>query len=241
MSDKPFHFKQFSVKQDQCAMKIGTDGVLLGAWADISHRPFSVLDIGAGTGVVALMVAQRSNAEQIDAVEIDSMAYEQCVENFEDSPWNDRLFCYHASLADFASEIDDTYDLIISNPPFFTEQIASSDPSREKARSATWLPFEQLLEAVCRLLSKEGRFNLVIPYREEERFLALAADRHLYPYRLTRVRGREGSDKTGISRSLIGLSFRELSASIDELAIERERHNYTEAYKALTADFYLNM
>ncbi|WP_236636883.1 tRNA1(Val) (adenine(37)-N6)-methyltransferase [Sinomicrobium soli] len=222
-------------------MKVGTDGVLLGAWADVSHHPFSVLDIGAGTGVIALMTAQRCGAELIDAVEIDGAAYEQCVENFENSPWNDRLFCYHASLADFAGEMDDTYELIVSNPPFFSEHTSSSDPGREKARSAAWLPFEQLLEAVARLLADDGRFNVVIPYREEERFLALAAGQRLYPYRITRVRGREGAGEHGIGRSLVGLSFRERTLRTDMLAIERERHDYTEAYRALTGDFYLNM
>jgi len=104
-------------------MKIGTDGVLLGAWATINHNPFAILDIGTGTGVIALMLAQRSNAEVIDAIEIDDDAYEQSVENFENSPWGDRLFSYHASLNEFAEEIDDTYDLIVSNPPFYSEDL----------------------------------------------------------------------------------------------------------------------
>ena len=118
MSNKPFLFKKFSVNQDRCAMKIGTDGVLLGAWTSISQNPFSVLDIGAGTGVISLMLAQRCYAELIDAIEIDANAYEQCTENFENSPWNDRLFCYHASVKEFAQEIDDEYDFPVchSNP-----------------------------------------------------------------------------------------------------------------------------
>ena len=108
---KPFQFKQFSVAQDQCAMKNGTDAVLLGAWADLDSQPNSILDIGAGTGVLALMMAQRGTAELIDALEIDSAAYEQCVGNFEASDWGDRLFCYHASLDEFTEEIEDQYDL----------------------------------------------------------------------------------------------------------------------------------
>jgi len=120
--EKPFKFKQFAVYQDKCAMKIGTDGVLLGAWASTDNNPKAVLDIGSGTGIIALMLAQRCHAELIDAIEIDTDAYEQCVENFEASPWSDRLFCYHASLQEFAQEIDDTYDLIISNPPFYSEE-----------------------------------------------------------------------------------------------------------------------
>jgi tRNA1Val (adenine37-N6)-methyltransferase len=102
-------------------MKIGTDGVLLGAWCPIDNNPFSVLDIGAGTGILSLMLAQRSYAEQIDSLEIDEEAYEQCVENFENSPWSDRLFCFHAGLDEFVDEPEDEYDIIISNPPFYSE------------------------------------------------------------------------------------------------------------------------
>ena len=106
-----FKFKQFTVNQDQCAMKIGTDAVLLSAWASVTNNPFSVLDIGAGTGVLSLIVAQRCNAQLIDALEIDDKAYEQCVDNFEQSPWGDRLFCYHASLEEFTDEIEEEYDI----------------------------------------------------------------------------------------------------------------------------------
>jgi tRNA1Val (adenine37-N6)-methyltransferase len=110
-----FSFKKFSIEQDRCAMKVGTDGVLLGAWTPIENNPFSILDIGTGTGIIALMLAQRSNAEQIDALEIDEEAYEQSVDNFN-SPWGDRLFCFHAGLDEFVEEPEDEYDLIISNP-----------------------------------------------------------------------------------------------------------------------------
>ena len=140
MSNQPFLFKQFSVNQDKCAMKIGTDGVLLGAWATLFHSPTSVLDIGTGTGIIALQLAQRSDAELIDAIEIEGNAYEQAVDNFEDSPWGDRLFCYHTSLEEFANEIDETYDLIVSNPPFYRDDFLSNNKARNKARSTTSLP-----------------------------------------------------------------------------------------------------
>ena len=102
--EMPFKFKQFTINQNRCAMKIGTDAVLLGAWTSLEANPFSILDIGAGTGVLALMMAQRSSAELIDAIEIDDAAYEQCVDNFEQSPWADRLFCYHAALDEFVED-----------------------------------------------------------------------------------------------------------------------------------------
>ncbi|MFZ2429820.1 MAG: methyltransferase, partial [Lutibacter sp.] len=117
---KAFQFKQFNIQQDKTAMKVGTDGVLLGAWANLDFNPNSILDIGAGTGLIALMMAQRSDSETIDAIELNDAAYEQTVENFENSDWGDRLFCYHASLDEFTDEIDEKYDFIISNPPFYT-------------------------------------------------------------------------------------------------------------------------
>ena len=141
MSNKPFIFKQFTVNQDRCAMKIGTDSVLLGAWTSLKTNPNSILDIGAGTGVLALMLAQRSYAELIDAIEIDDDAYEQCVENFENAPWSDRLFCYHASLEEFVDEIEDRYDLIISNPPFYSEDYKTENAQRDLARFSDALAF----------------------------------------------------------------------------------------------------
>ena len=139
---KPFQFKQFTVHQDRCAMKVGTDGVLLGAWTSLEHQPDSILDIGAGTGLIALQMAQRSPAELIDAIELDEAAYEQCVANFEASAWSDRLFCYHAGLDEFVDEIDDQYDLIVSNPPFYSENVSSGDASRDQARQNNSLPFD---------------------------------------------------------------------------------------------------
>lgn len=118
-------------------MKIGTDGVLLGAWTPLINNPYSILDIGAGTGLIALMLAQRSHAEQIDALEIDEDAYEQATDNFENSPWNDRLFCFHAGLDEFMDEPEDEYDLIVSNPPFYTDAYKSDNTQRDLARFET--------------------------------------------------------------------------------------------------------
>ena len=236
--NKPFKFKQFTVKQEQCAMKIGTDGVLLGAWSTIKKQPFAALDIGAGTGILSLKLAQRCDADVIDALEIDEMAYEQCVDNFETSPWSDRLFCYHADLAEFTEEIEDQYDLIICNPPFYSEDYKTEYIERDLARFQDAMPFAHLLESVSKLLIKDGTFCTIIPFKEESQFIALASAVNLKLNKITRVRGNLYSD---IKRSLIEMSFHESEIISNELVIENARHNYTEAYVNLTKDFYLKM
>ena len=235
---KPFQFKQFTVNQDQCAMKIGTDGVLLGAWTSIENNPFSVLDIGAGTGILSLIIAQQSQAQVIEAIEIDDLAYEQCVDNFEQSAWNDRLFCYHASLEEFAEEIEDTYDLIICNPPFYSETYKTENSQRDLARFQDAMPFEHLLESVITLLSKDGLFSVIIPYSEEDRFFQLASQVQLFSTRITRVKGNPNSE---IKRSLLEFSFNKSEIEYSELIIETTRHQYTQDYINLTKDFYLKM
>ena len=233
-----FNFKQFHVNQDRCAMKIGTDGVLLGAWTPLINNPYNVLDIGAGTGILSLMLAQRSNAEQIDAIEIDEDAYEQCVENFEASPWGDKLFCFHAGLDEFVDEPEDEYDLIISNPPFYTDDYKSDNTSRDLARFEDALPFEELIEAAALLLSDNGIFSVIIPYKEEERFVSLCKELDLFPLKITRVKGTPTSE---IKRCLLAFCRMEQTPLIDELVIEISRHNYTPEYIELTKEFYLKM
>jgi tRNA1Val (adenine37-N6)-methyltransferase len=220
-------------------MKVGTDSVLLGAWCPIENNPFSVLDIGSGTGILSLMIAQRSNAEQIDALEIDEEAYEQCVENFENSPWSDRLFCFHAGLDEFIDEPEEEYDLIISNPPFYAEDYKTENSQRDLARFQDALPFEDLVEAADLLLSENGIFAVILPYKEEERFVDLCLEVELYLVKITRVKG---TPSTEIKRSLLAFKRNELSTlTADELVIEINRHEYTDDYINLTRDFYLKM
>ena len=235
---KPFQFKQFTIHQDRCAMKVGTDGVLLGAWTSLETQPDSILDIGAGTGLIALQLAQRSMAEVIDAIELDEDAYEQCVENFEASPWADRLFCYHAGLDEFVDEIEDTYDLIVSNPPFYLEEVTSGAEARDMARQNNSLPFDELLEGVSRLLSPEGIFSVVIPFKEEKQFVDMARVLGLHLRRLLHVRGNPNAP---FKRSLLEFGLGESQFKMEELTIEQGRHEYTEEYAALTRDFYLKM
>jgi tRNA1Val (adenine37-N6)-methyltransferase len=234
-----FQFKQFSLEQDRCAMKIGTDGVLLGAWTPIDNSPISILDIGTGTGIIALMLAQRSAAEQIDAFDIDEEAYEQSTDNFENSPWNDRLFSFHAGLDEFVEEPEDEYDIIVSNPPFYGEDYKSNNDQRDLARFQDAMPFEDLIEAADLLLSENGIFSVIIPFKEESTFLALAKEYELFPLKITRVKG---TPITETKRSLLAFGRKEITNfPLDELIIETARHIYTPEYIALTKDFYLKM
>lgn len=243
----PFQFKEFTIHQDKTAMKVGTDGVLLGAWCSLDQYPDNILDIGSGTGLIGLMMAQRCDAMTIDAVEIDDGAYEQTVGNFERSDWGDRLFCYHSSFQDFAKELTDEeeeYDLIISNPPFYTDQFESEDTSRNKARFTSSLSFQEIISGAANLLSSSGKFAVIIPFKEEQAFVSLAKESKLVLNRVCRVKGTTTSET---KRSL--LEFHpELSRRVEnkplveeELIIEISRHIYTDAYKELTKDFYLKM
>ncbi|MFD0993677.1 tRNA1(Val) (adenine(37)-N6)-methyltransferase [Tenacibaculum geojense] len=238
---KPFRFKEFTIHQDKSAMKIGTDAVLLGAWCSINHYPDTVLDVGSGTGIIGLMLAQRTNAMTVDAVEIDEAAYEQTVENFEQSDWGDRLFCYNASFQEFAQELseeEDVYELIVANPPFYTDTYETENDSRNKARFTSSLSFQDLLIGVKSILAENGLFSVIIPCKEEANFVALAEEIGLFLNRVCRVKGNEKSE---IVRSLLEFSFIIKDVQEEQLVIEKERHQYTDAYIELTKDFYLKM
>lgn len=239
--NKPFQFKEFTVAQDKTAMKIGTDAVLLGAWCTIDDCCDTILDIGSGTGVIALMLAQRSEVMTIDAVEIDENAYEQTVENFENSDWGDRLYCYHTSFKNFVKEISDeeeTYELIVSNPPFYTDDFETNDSARNIARFTTSLSFKELISGVVKILSKTGTFAVIIPFKEEKTFIDLAYKNNLFVNRICRVQGNPSS---AIKRTLLEFSFQEYEVKEEHLIIETSRHQYTQVYTHLTKDFYLKM
>ena len=238
MDEQSFRFKEFTVFQDRCAMKVGTDGVLLGAWVSLLPSVESILDIGTGTGLIALQLAQRCDAQVIDAVEIETNAFEQAVENFENSDWSDRLFCYHASLQEFKEEMDEKYDLIVSNPPYFNDTYKTGKEERMMARHKGSLSFEELLGAASAMLSEIGTCAFIIPFAEEENFIKIARHNALYPQRITRVRGH---GKSPLKRSLLHLGLKDINPEINELTIETERHVYTEKYIDLVKDFYLKM
>ena len=238
MSKATFSFKEFSLSQDRSAMKVGTDGVLLGAWTQIDENISSILDIGTGTGLIALQLAQRCDCEIIDALEIEPSAFEQAVENFESSPWSDRLYCYHASLQEFQLEIDDKYDLIVCNPPFYNNSFKAHGPQRNLARQAETLDFEELLNGVASLLNQQGTCAFIVPHDQEQTITDLGLQQGLHAYRITRVKG---SPERPVKRSLIQMRRQKEDIDISELTIETSRHNYTQDYIDLVRDFYLKM
>jgi len=219
-------------------MKVGTDGVLLGSWAKISTKADRILDIGAGTGLIALMMAQRSPAKVIDAVELNESAYQQAAENFKASNWSDRLSSYHASFQKFSNEMEGGYDLIISNPPFYISTQKTVLEDRTMARHSDHLLFSELLIGVAKLLNKQGSCAFIIPFNEEDNFIALAEKQGLFPYRVTHVKG---NNESPIKRSLLQFLFVKNEIFKKELVIENSRHIYTKEYIELVKDFYLKM
>lgn len=234
MSKAIFNFKQFSVRQTLSAMKVGTDGVLLGAWAQ-SENPQTILDIGSGTGLISLIAAQRFPSAEISALEIDKDAFEESNFNFQQSQFADRLNAIHSSLQDFKT--DQKFDLILSNPPFFKATQPNLE-SRTKARQHTSLKFEELLSETSKMLNPNGNAALIIPFLEEQNFLEIAKNEELFPLKITRVKGLAHKD---FKRSLILFSNQNGNLITDELTIEIDRHIYTPEYIELTRDFYLNM
>jgi len=235
---KSFQFKAFKIQHNQTAHKVGTDAVLLGAWTSLEHQPQHILDIGAGSGVLALMMAQRSNAECIDAVEINPLAYEECVQNFEDSIWNDRLFCYHGDVQSLAQEPEMTYGLIVSNPPFFDTTEKSECKNRNQARTKETLTATDLIKSVKKMLKINGEFSVILPFYEHEKFIASAKTEGLFINRITQVKGHK---KSSFKRSLMQFSLMEKAVKKNQLTLEISRHVYTDEYKALVKDFYLKL
>lgn len=232
---KPFYFKQFKVHQDKTAMKVGTDGVLLGAWADCEIAR-NILDIGTGTGLISLMLAQKNLFAQITAIEIDKDAALQAIQNVNESHWQDRINVKQTSLQDFDTK--EKFDLVVSNPPFFNNTFQAKDNARNQARQTDTLSFETLLKKSTSLLSTNGKACFVLPFSEKDNFLLLAKEEKLFPNKILYVKG---NIKTEIKRFLVELSFQETTLQEETISIEISRHNYTQDYIELVQDFYFKM
>lgn len=234
MANSYFQFKQFTVWHDKCAMKVGTDGVLLGAWAPAKDA-LQILDIGTGTGLVALMLAQRSQAA-ITALEIDKDASIQAIENIERSPWQSRIEVVRADFKSYRPAL--TFDLIVSNPPYFIDSMKCPDGQRSTARHTNELSYEDLIEGVSALLSHNGTFCIVIPTDVSEKVKSIALKYHLYPERQLFVITKPGATP---KRTLINFTFKEQDCYTEELLTEISRHQYSQEYIALTKDYYMKL
>ena len=218
-------------------MKVGTDGVLLGAWADIRSAQ-KILDVGTGSGLIALMLAQRSLAE-IHAIDIDPDACLQAGENAHSSPFAGRIRIEQTAFAEYADRCSDKYDLIVSNPPYFVASLKGPDGKRNLARHTDTLLLEDLIRDSCRLLTDNGRIALVLPTEQTGTLYEIAEKNNLFLHRRTDVIPQLNAAP---KRLLTELSIQPTkSATINSLIIEEARHQYTEAYQALTRDFYLKM
>ena len=234
MGGNQFRFKQFTIEQDRCAMKVGTDGTLLGAWVDISGAQ-KILDIGTGTGLIALMLAQRSFAE-IDAVEIDTDSSIQARENVERSPWSDRIQIENYSIQKYANICQKRYDLIVSNPPFFENASKAKNQPRTVARHTDFLSQADLLQAAVQLLSETGRLAIIYPVEQAKNFQVKAEYFGLFCLRKLSVKPMP---KIPVKRILMELSKQQLPSEQDTMTIEEKQYLYTPDFISLIKDFYL--
>lgn len=234
MPNSYFRFKQFAVRQEKSAMKVGTDGVLLGAWVAIREAE-NILDIGTGTALIALMLAQRSNA-QIHAVEIDEQSAQQAKENVANSRWSNRVEIYHASFQDFAKQSARQYDLIVSNPPYFIKSYKSPEVARTVARHNELLPHNELLKGIDAILTPNGRFAGIFPYTEGNVFVAKASAYGLYCTLRVNVHGKEQGE---VKRLLLEFERKPKPLTEEDISIRSINGDFTAEYMGLTKDFYL--
>jgi len=224
------------VAHDQCTHKVGTDGVLLGSWVTISPEDRRMLDIGTGSGLISLMLAQRTAPQvTIDAIEIEKRDAAQAQRNVANSPWPSKVRIIAAAAQDFSPGIQ--YDLIVSNPPYFINSLLPPDTNRSRARHTHSLSFEELLNTVARLLRPTGRFALILPNAEGNGFIKLAEANKLYPIRKFTFRSRLIKP---VERLLIEFSFNPIGLQEGEIILYSEGSEWTHEYRKLTGEFYLD-
>lgn len=234
MANSFFRFKQFTVWHDRCAMKVGTDAVLLGSWVSVDGAK-RLLDIGCGCGLIALMVAQRCKG-QVVAVEIDQEASSQAAENVSRSPWSERIEVVNADIRTFVDE--EKFDVIFSNPPYFIESLKCPDKKRSDARHTDTLSFDDLMKSASSLLTQTGEFSVVIPASALEAMNASAISQKLYLTRHTRVLTKKDASA---KRILLTYSPKmpDFQVQPHELVIEKSPKVYDEEFESMVKDFYL--
>lgn len=238
MPNNYFRFKQFTIQQEKCAMKVGTDGVLLGAWTNVGQAR-KILDIGTGTGLIALMLAQRTRDTEIKAIEIDETSAAQANENCKNSKWNQRIRVLHTNFQQFSEHTNNQFDLIVSNPPYFIDSLKAIDQLRSQARHTDSLSFDELIGGSLKLLAPNGNLSIVLPYVESAIFIAKAANAGLYCNRRTNISSFKGSKTIRVLMEF-GRAHKPLVENELEIRIHGTKNEFTEAYKNITKDFYLN-
>lgn len=235
MSQSQFHFKQFSISQQHSAMKLSTDALLLGGWCEISSATH-ILDIGAGTGVLSLMAAQRNSSAKISAIEPDMGSYSDALENIRASVWADRIWLHNVKLQEFKGG---SFDHIICNPPYFSRSLHSPDMARTAARHNDSLPFDELISSASKMLTESGQLSVILPYDQMEEFLYAAQGR----LHLVRRRGVATKPNGAIKRVLMALSKRELPPIEEPTLIigGGTTSTYSNEYRELTSEFYLKL
>ena len=231
-----FHFKKFSLSDKNCAMKIGTDAVLLGTWTDTSHSK-SILDIGTGSGIIAMMLAQKSDAS-VDAVEIDKMAAVTAESNFNNCPWMERLNIYSLSLTDFVKTNSKKFDLIVCNPPFFRNSKLSNDPAKNIAKHNVNLSYEELLFSVSKLLNADGKLCVILPFEQLISFINTCKNNNLKASHITEVIPIINKTPNRVLIQLVN-SEKNIDCINDELIIRQDVKSYSTDYLKLTKDFLL--
>lgn len=232
-----FTFKQFFVAHDRCAMKVGTDGVLLGAWVPI-EKARKVLDIGCGSGLIALMIAQRSAPDvEIDGVELEPEAAQQASSNAAQSPWAERVHIYTQDIHQFAENHPHQYDLIVSNPPYFAPAVACRDEARDTARYTGSLTHDALLNCAEKLITKEGVFCVVLPHDLGGELAHLAVQQDWFVHCQVDIRDRPGKP---LHRMLLTLSRQPAETQYQHLDLRQSEGVYSPEFCALISEFYLN-
>jgi tRNA1Val (adenine37-N6)-methyltransferase len=229
-----FHFKHFSVRHDRCAMKVGTDAVLLGAWVNVLDAK-NILDIGTGSGVIALMLAQRtSNSTRLESAEIEKNSAEQAAENVLSSPWSSRIGVHHLALQDYFPAT--LFDLIVTNPPFFNKSLQPPDKGRHLVRHTSSLSYDELLSGAVRLLKPHGRFNVILPYQEAMLFSELASQ---YQLCCTRRHYFKTRKEKPVERTLLEFSTNPQPLDEGEILLYDNNLEWSLSYRSLIADFYV--
>ena len=244
-----FQFKQFFVNHDRCAMKVGTDGVLLGSWcptpqSKMQDAKCKILDVGTGSGLIALMLAQRCPEAQIDAIDIDAAACTQAAENFASSPWAERLHATPCSLQDWQMvngkcENGKLYDLIVSNPPYFVDSLKNPDAARSTARHNDTLPFGELIETSTQMLAPDGKLAVIVPAEVEQVLQDLAATNGLHCMLRCYVHPKPGRPAKRVMIAWSRTPAPEPTECTGHLTLEDEQGGRSEAYQQLTREFYL--